>query len=45
LAEIAASKVIEIKPGHCGNYVLMSNVYGVVGQFEEVFELRDAMRQ
>ncbi|KAI5396237.1 hypothetical protein KIW84_062443 [Lathyrus oleraceus] len=29
LAEIAASKVIEIKPGHCGNYVLMPNVYGV----------------
>ncbi|KAI5412976.1 hypothetical protein KIW84_057553 [Lathyrus oleraceus] len=29
LAEIAASKVIEIKPDHCGNYVLMPNVYGV----------------
>jgi len=45
LAEIAASKVIELEPGHCGNYVLMSNVYGVVGRYEEVSELRHTMRQ
>ncbi|MED6192876.1 hypothetical protein PIB30_013969 [Stylosanthes scabra] len=45
LAEIAASKVIELEPDHCGNYVLMSNVYGVAGRYEEVSEVRDAMRQ
>ncbi|PNX77513.1 pentatricopeptide repeat-containing protein at3g14730-like protein [Trifolium pratense] len=45
LAEIAASKVIELEPDHCGNYVLMSNVYGVVGRYEEVSGMRDTMRQ
>jgi pentatricopeptide repeat protein len=45
LAEIAASKVIELEPDHCGNYVLMSNVYGVVGRYEEVSEMRHTMRQ
>lgn len=45
LAEIAASKVIELEPGHCGNYVLMSNVYGVVGRYEEVSEVRHTMKQ
>ncbi|CAL0316204.1 unnamed protein product [Lupinus luteus] len=45
LAEIAASKVIELEPGHCGNYVLMSNVYGVVGRYEEVSKMRHTMKQ
>ncbi|KAK7319297.1 hypothetical protein RJT34_04016 [Clitoria ternatea] len=45
LAEIAARKVIELEPGHCGNYVLMSNVYGVVGRYEEVSEVRHTMKQ
>ncbi|XP_015957479.1 pentatricopeptide repeat-containing protein At3g14730 [Arachis duranensis] len=45
LAEIAASKVIELEPDHCGNYVLMANVYGVAGRYEEVSEVRYAMRE
>lgn len=45
LAEIAGSKVIELEPGHCGNYVLMSNVYGDVGRYEEVSEVRHTMKQ
>lgn len=45
LAETAASKVIELEPDHCGNYVLMSNVYGVVGRYEEVSEVRHTMKQ
>lgn len=45
LAKVAASKVIELDPGHSGNYVLMSNVYGVAGQYEEVSEVRHTMRQ
>lgn len=45
LAKIAAKKVIELEPGHSGNYVLMSNIYGVYGQYEEVSEMRHTMRQ
>lgn len=45
LAKIAARKVIELEPGHSGNYVLMSNIYGVVGRYEEVSEVRHTMRQ
>lgn len=45
LAETAAQRVIELEPGHCGSYVLMSNIYGVEGRYEEVSEVRHAMRQ
>lgn len=45
LAEVAASKVIELEPYHCENYVLMPNVYGVVGRYEEVLEWRYTMKQ
>lgn len=45
LAKIAVQQVIELEPGHCGSYVLMSNIYGVVGQYEEVSEVRHSMRQ
>lgn len=45
LAEVAAQRVIELEPGHCGNYVLMSNVYGEAGRYAEVEELRYMMRQ
>lgn len=45
LAEIAAQRVVELEPGHCGSYVLMSNIYGVVGRYDEVSEVRHTMRQ
>lgn len=45
LADIAVQQVLNLDPGHCGNYVLMSNIYGVKGQYEEVVEIRHAMRQ
>ncbi|KAM6559564.1 hypothetical protein CsatA_028803 [Cannabis sativa] len=45
LAKVAAERVIELEPGHCGSYVLISNIYGVDGQYEEVSEVRETMRQ
>ncbi|KAG8372103.1 hypothetical protein BUALT_Bualt12G0031700 [Buddleja alternifolia] len=45
LAEVAAQRVLELEPEHCGNYVLMSNIYGAAGRYEEVAELRHTMRQ
>ncbi|KAL5547025.1 hypothetical protein UlMin_006712 [Ulmus minor] len=45
LAEVAAQQVIELEPEHCGSYVLMSNIYGVAGRYEDVSEVRYTMRQ
>lgn len=45
LAEIAAQRVFELDPEHCGNYVLISNVYVAAGRYEEVLDVRDSMRQ
>ncbi|KAL6498530.1 hypothetical protein OROHE_026627 [Orobanche hederae] len=45
LAEVAAKRVLELEPEHCGNYVLMSNIYGASGRYNEVAELRHAMRE
>ncbi|KZV22464.1 pentatricopeptide repeat-containing protein-like [Dorcoceras hygrometricum] len=45
LAEVAAQQVLELDPKHCGNYVLMSNVYGEGGRYEEVANLRKTMKQ
>ncbi|KAL8493791.1 hypothetical protein ACS0TY_024817 [Phlomoides rotata] len=45
LAEVAAQRVLELEPEHCGNYVLMSNIYGEAGRYAEVAELRHMMRQ
>ncbi|XP_051129199.1 pentatricopeptide repeat-containing protein At3g14730 [Andrographis paniculata] len=43
LAEVATRRVLEVDPEHCGNYVLMSNILGAAGKYEEVAELRRAM--
>ncbi|XP_006445309.2 pentatricopeptide repeat-containing protein At3g14730 [Citrus clementina] len=45
LAEIAAQRVFQLEPGHCGNYVLMSNIYVAGGKYEEVLDIRHTMRQ
>ncbi|KAF9610409.1 hypothetical protein IFM89_022320 [Coptis chinensis] len=44
LANIAAQKVFELEPDHCGSYVLISNVYGSTGRYEDVSEMRQTMR-
>ncbi|XP_076956366.1 pentatricopeptide repeat-containing protein At3g14730-like [Bidens hawaiensis] len=45
LAKIAARKVVDLEPEHCGSYVLMSNVYWTLGRYEEVSDVRLNMRQ
>ncbi|KAF9679960.1 hypothetical protein SADUNF_Sadunf06G0070000 [Salix dunnii] len=45
LAEVAAQKVLELNPAHCGNYVLMSNAYVAAGRYQEVLDIRHKMRQ
>ncbi|VFQ94818.1 unnamed protein product [Cuscuta campestris] len=44
LAVVAAGKVLELNPEHCGNYVMLSNVYGAGDRYEEVTEVREVMR-
>ncbi|KAM3698343.1 hypothetical protein ACB098_06G181700 [Castanea mollissima] len=45
LADIVVRQVLKLEPEHCGNYVLMSNIYGVSGRYEDVLDIRQAMRQ
>ncbi|CAA7024967.1 unnamed protein product [Microthlaspi erraticum] len=45
LAQVAGKRLYELEPEHCGGYVLMSNLYVEAGRYEQVSELRDAMRQ
>jgi hypothetical protein len=42
---VAGKRLHELEPEHCGGYVLMSNVYVEAGKYEEVLDVRDAMRQ
>ncbi|GAB4850208.1 hypothetical protein Ancab_029502 [Ancistrocladus abbreviatus] len=44
LAEVASQHILDLEPEHCGNYVLMSNVYGALGRYEEVSDVRLTMR-
>lgn len=44
LAVVAAEKVFELDPEHCGSYVILSNIYGANDRYEEVLEVRDTMR-
>ncbi|KAG9146738.1 hypothetical protein Leryth_005062 [Lithospermum erythrorhizon] len=45
LAEIAAKRVLELEPEHCGSYVILSNIYGARGRYEDVRDVRHSMRQ
>lgn len=44
LAELAGKHILELEPEHCGNYILMSNIYGASGRYEEVSDVRLTMR-
>ncbi|XP_043723054.1 pentatricopeptide repeat-containing protein At3g14730 [Telopea speciosissima] len=43
LAEFALQRLLELEPEHCGSYVLMSNIYGTIGRYEEVSDIRHTM--
>lgn len=45
LAEVAAQRIFELQPEHCGSYVILSNIYGASGRYEEVLGVRHMMRQ
>ncbi|XP_017250448.1 pentatricopeptide repeat-containing protein At3g14730 [Daucus carota subsp. sativus] len=45
LAGIAANIIYKFEPFHCGSYVLISNVYGAEGRYEDVSEIRHTMRE
>ncbi|KAJ4967356.1 hypothetical protein NE237_019205 [Protea cynaroides] len=45
LAEFALQRLLELEPEHCGSYVLMSNIYGAIGRYEEVSDVRHIMRE
>ncbi|XP_031497356.1 pentatricopeptide repeat-containing protein At3g14730 isoform X1 [Nymphaea colorata] len=44
LGEVAARRLLELDPEHCGNYVLLSNIYSDAGRYEEVSEVRREMK-
>ncbi|CAG7881906.1 unnamed protein product [Brassica rapa] len=44
MAETVAKKLFELEPNHAGYYMLMSNMYGVKGEWENVEKLRNAVR-
>lgn len=40
----AAEHLFEIKPQHCGYYILLSNMYAEAGRWDEVNRVRDLMK-
>ncbi|XP_062000892.1 pentatricopeptide repeat-containing protein At2g27610-like [Rosa rugosa] len=44
LGEIAAEKILSIRPEHSATYVLLSNTYIRTGSYEDGLSLRDAMK-
>ncbi|GAB4848571.1 hypothetical protein Ancab_003277 [Ancistrocladus abbreviatus] len=45
IGELAAKKLFELEPDNSGNYVLLSNIYAVVGRWEDVGRVREVMRK
>jgi pentatricopeptide repeat protein len=45
LGEFVGKKLIEMKPGEVGPYVLLSNVYAAEGRWEDVDKVRELMKE
>jgi pentatricopeptide repeat protein len=45
LAVVAASKLLELEPGNPGNYILVSNVFAEMGEWNTVREVRTRMAE
>ncbi|URD89356.1 PPR repeat [Musa troglodytarum] len=44
LAQLAAEHLFKLKPGHCGYYILLSNMYAEVGRWNEADKVRALMK-
>ncbi|CAH8258922.1 unnamed protein product [Arabidopsis lyrata] len=45
MAETVAKQLFELESNHAGYYMLMSNMYGVKGEWENVEKLRNSVKQ
>lgn len=45
MAEMASRKLVEMGSNHCGDFVLLSNVYASYERWEDVGRVREAMRR
>ncbi|KAA0025231.1 putative pentatricopeptide repeat-containing protein [Cucumis melo var. makuwa] len=45
LAEVVASRLIELEPENAGNYVLLSNIYAAADRWLDVSAVRDQMNE
>lgn len=45
MAKLAAARVLELDPGDEGTYVLLSNIYASLGKWNEVINIKCAMRE
>ncbi|RWW56987.1 hypothetical protein BHE74_00036261 [Ensete ventricosum] len=44
LAQLAAQHLFKLKPGHCGYYILLSNMYAEAGRWNEADQVRALMK-
>ncbi|KAJ8644668.1 hypothetical protein MRB53_006416 [Persea americana] len=45
LAEYLSQRLFKLEPGNAGNYVTLSNTYAAAGKWNEVWRLRDLMKE
>ncbi|ERN04322.1 hypothetical protein AMTRI_Chr08g210560 [Amborella trichopoda] len=45
VGKAVAEKLFKLEPGNVGNYVMMSNMYAEAGRWEEMRQVRDAIKE